>query len=729
MSALLAALMAAADPSAIAVAAQPVTASDAAPADTTVAAPQAGEDIVVTGARTEGSQDYTIPGQTTATRMNLSLRDTPQSVSVVTRAQIEDFQLNDVNTLLGTVPGINVQAGETDRVYFSARGFDIQTFQIDGIGVPFAFGIQTGSIDTAFYDHIEVVRGAPGLLSSTGNPSAVVNFIRKRPTKDLQVRASAQYGSFDQYRGEADLSVPITRDGSIRARAVGAYQDGNSYLDRYGLRRWVGYGIVEADLGASTTVSAGYGHQDHKSRGAMWGAIPLTYSDGTPLNFARSSNVAPDWSSWNVIDRQIFGDITHRFGNGWIARASAIRRATDENNTLFYVYGNPVRGAPNGIGTDPVTGAPVGIASYPGKFRATTRNLTMEAYITGPVTLGGREHEINIGVNRSAQEYIQLSSYDNSTIGNILPYPGLFDGNFPLPNFPTTFSTDPASSQNTHTRRETVYGLVRLNPGDGVKVMFGGNVTHAKSTGFSYGANTDFDATRFLPFAGATVDLSRNLSIYGSWATIFNPQNQLLDINDRIIDPIKGENLEVGLKGEWFDGRLNATLAAFQTRQDNTAEAAGIKTVDGVTRTYYQGVDARSQGLELDIGGQLAPNLQVTGGYTVMRIEDPEGRPVRRYVARNTGRLNVSYTLPMLPALKLGAAAQYQSRIISPTGLGRQGNYALLDLLAAYSITPNVSAAVNLRNVTNTRYLTATNFDGGYYGAPRTVMGTISVRY
>ncbi len=728
MSALLAALMAAADPSAIAIAALPVAASDAAPANTGAAAPQVGEDIVVTGARTEGSQDYTIPGQTTATRMNLSLRDTPQSVSVVTRAQIEDFQLNDVNTLLGTVPGINVQAGETDRVYFSARGFDIQTFQIDGIGVPFAFGIQTGSIDTAFYDHIEVVRGAPGLLSSTGNPSAVVNFIRKRPTRDLQVCASAQYGSFDQYRGEADLSVPITKDGSVRVRGVGAYQDGDSYLDRYGLRRWVGYGIVEADLGANTVVSGGYGHQDHKSRGAMWGAIPLTYTDGTPLNFDRSSNVAPDWSSWNVIDRQIFGDITHRFGNGWIARASAIRRATDENNTLFYVYGNPVRGAPNGIGTD-ADGNPVGIASYPGKFRATTRNLTMEAYITGPITLGGREHEINIGVNRSAQEYIQLSSYDNSTIGNILPYPDLFAGNFPLPNFPTTFSTDPASSQNTHTRRETVYGLVRLNPGDGVKVMFGGNVTHAKSTGFSYGANTDFDATRFLPFAGATVDLSRNISIYGSWATIFNPQNQLLDINDRIIDPIEGENLEVGLKGEWFEGRLNATLAAFQTRQDNTAEAAGIKTVDGVTRTYYQGIDARSQGLELDVGGQLAPGLQVTGGYTVMRIEDPEGRPVRRYVARNTGRLNVSYTLPMLPALKLGAAAQYQSRIISPTGLGRQGNYALLDLLAAYSITPNVSAAVNLRNVTNTKYLTATNFDGGYYGAPRTVMGTISVRY
>jgi outer membrane receptor for ferric coprogen and ferric-rhodotorulic acid len=723
MSALLAVMMTAANPNAA-----PVALPDPV-ADPAQRTSQSNDEIVVTGARTEGSSDYTIPGQTTATRLNLTLRQTPQSVSVVTRAQIEDFQLNDVNTLLATVPGINVQAGETDRVYFSARGFDIQTFQVDGIGVPFAFGIQTGSIDTAFYDHIEVVRGAPGLLSSTGNPSAVVNFIRKRPTKDLQVRASGQYGSFDQYRGEADVSVPITKDGSVRARAVGAYQDGDSHLDRYGLRRWVGYGIVEADLGANTTVSAGYGHQDHKSRGAMWGAIPITYSDGTPLDFARSSNVAPDWSSWNVIDRQIFGDITHRFGNGWVARASAIRRATDENNTLFYVYGNPLRNDADGIGIDPATGFQVGIQSYPGKFRATTRNLTMEAYIAGPVTFLGREHEINIGVNRSAQEYIQQSSYDNSTIGTYLPYPDLFAGNFPLPNFPTEFSSDPISSQNTHTRRETAYGLIRFNPGDAVKVMFGGNVTHAKSTGFSYGTNTDFDATRFLPFAGATVDVTRNLSVYGSYATIFNPQNQLLDLNRRIIDPIEGENLELGIKGDWFAGRLNATVAVFKTRQNNTAEAAGIVNENNVPRTYYVGIDAQSEGVEIDVGGQIAPGLQMTGGYTVMRIEDPEGNPVRRYVARNTGRLNLSYTLPMLPALKLGAAAQYQSRIISPTGLGRQGNYALFDLLAAYSITPQISAAVNLRNVTNTKYLTATNFDGGYYGAPRSVMGTISVRY
>ena len=72
-------------------------------------------DVVVTGERTENSDDYAVKAQTTATRIPLSPRETPQSVSIVTRAQIEDFQLTDVNQLLATVPGVNVQAAETDR--------------------------------------------------------------------------------------------------------------------------------------------------------------------------------------------------------------------------------------------------------------------------------------------------------------------------------------------------------------------------------------------------------------------------------------------------------------------------------------------------------------------------------------------------------------------------------------------------------------------------------------
>ncbi len=690
------------------------------PVSDPVVEPQRSDEIVVTGQRTEGSDDYGVRTQRTATRLPLSQRETPQSVSVVTRAQIDDFQLNDVNALLATVPGVNVLAGETDRFYYSARGFDIQTFQIDGVGLPFSFGIQTGSIDTAMYDRIEVVRGAPGLLSPTGNPSAVINFIRKRPYRELRTSASAQYGSFDNLRLDADVSVPLTGDGSVRARAVGAYLDTDSHLDRYGLRRWTGYGIVEADLGANTVISAGYGHQDHKSRGAMWGANPLYYTDGTRIDLDRSANYAPDWSSWGIVDRQIFGDVTHDLGNGWTAKFTALRKATDEDDRLFYVTGNP----------DRTTG--LGIGSYPGAFKGETRNLTLDGYVGGPVSVGGRAHDVMFGVTRGAEKYLQYSSYDNAAIGVSLPLGSFFQGNFPEPTFPTPYTL----SLDTHTRRETVYGLVRLNLADPLKLMLGGNATRAQSEGASYGTPTDYNRSKFLPFVGATYDLTANVSAYASFTTIFNPQSQF-DVNNQLLDPIEGDNLEAGLKGEWFGGRFNASAAVFQARQKNTAEAAGFDTALG--RTLYRGVDAKSQGIEVEIAGQPATGMQVTGGFTVMRVRGENDQPVRTFVPRNTGRLNVTYSPPALPAVKVGTSIQYQGSfylepgtVSSTTGQAvrlTQGDVAVVDLLARYELTDHVALSANLRNVTNAKYLTALTFDQGQYAAPRTILGTISVRY
>lgn len=718
MTALIPALLAAAAATSTTAAADTTTWSAAADAD-------GGSDdrrdptIVVTGQRTEGSGDYAVKEQRTATRLPLSQKETPQSVSVVTRAQIDDFQLNDVNQLLATVPGVSVLAAETDRVYYSARGYDIQTFQIDGVGMPFAFGIQTGSLDTAIYDRIEVVRGAPGLLSPTGNPSAVVNFIRKRPYRDLSAQVSAQYGSYDNLRLDGDVSVPLTADGSIRARAVGAYLDTDSYLDRYHLTRWTGYGIVEADVGPNTVASAGYAHQKHQSSGAQWGAVPLYYTDGTPVEFDRSDNTGPSWAGWGVTERQVFGDLTHHFNGEWTATLTVLLRANDEDDKLFYVYGNP----------DKATGE--GIYSYPGAFLGKTRNLTIDAHIAGKVSIGGRKQDVLFGVVRSAESYIQDSSYDYSAVGVSIPLSQLFSGSFPEPDFPAY-----TRSLDINRKQETVYGLVRLNPADRLKIMLGGNYTHATSSGTSYGTVQDYDRDKFLPFVGATVDLTPNVTVYASYATIFNPQTEF-DANNRLLDPIQGDNIEAGIKGEFLSGRLLATAAIFRARQNNTAQAAGFDATLG--RTIYEGVDSHSEGIELELAGSPAAGLQLTGGFTTMRIRDDDGNPARTFVPRNTAKLNATWSPPSFSALKLGASLQYQSDFYFEPGTVStttgepirltQDGYALLDLLVGYDFAPNVSVSANLRNVTNVRYLTSLTFDQGYYGAPRTVIGTLTVKY
>ena len=97
-------------------------------------------EIVVTGALPD---DYVIGDQSTSTRLNLTVRETPQAMTVITRAQIEDFNLNSINDVLLMTPGVNVERAETDRTYYNARGFDIVNFQYDGIGQPLSYGLQT----------------------------------------------------------------------------------------------------------------------------------------------------------------------------------------------------------------------------------------------------------------------------------------------------------------------------------------------------------------------------------------------------------------------------------------------------------------------------------------------------------------------------------------------------------------------------------------------------------
>lgn len=133
--------------------------------------------VVVRGARDGDGETagYGLRRSRTALGLSLSPRNTPQSVSTVGAEQIRDFGLTDANRLLELAPGIQVERVETDRTYYTARGFDVQNFQFDGIGMPFPNGAQWGELDTALFERVDVLRGANGLLSATGNPSATID--------------------------------------------------------------------------------------------------------------------------------------------------------------------------------------------------------------------------------------------------------------------------------------------------------------------------------------------------------------------------------------------------------------------------------------------------------------------------------------------------------------------------------------------------------------------------
>jgi TonB-dependent siderophore receptor len=683
-------------------------------------------EIVVTGVRDIEGEDgeYGVRATRSATRLGLSQKDTPQSISVVTRAQIDDFQLRDVNTLLSTTTGVNVQQAETDRTYYTARGFEITNFQQDGIGLPFAFGLQNGALDTAAYERVEVLRGANGLLSMTGNPSATINFVRKRPGTELAGSVLLTGGTYDTKRVEGDVTVPLSADGSVRSRIVGAYQDVGSYLDRYTGKRSVLYGIVEADLTPTTTLSVGYQREDNRTDGGLWGALPLFTAQGNPTDYPRSTSTSAEWTRWNILTQQIFGDLTQQLGGDWSAKVSVLRKAIDEDTKLFYVYGNP----------DETTGE--GLFDYPGWFRGPTRELTLDGYVTGPLNIGGRKHEVVFGVNHGTAHLMQYASYPPA--GNIpLNETTAFDGSIAEPVFPPFMLM-----ADYNTKRTSAYGLVRLNPIDPLKIMLGGNYTWVESSGTSYNVDRIYDESRALPFVGVTFDVTSNISLYASYAEIFNPQFELSETFS-ILPPVQGDNVEAGIKGSWFGDRFYASAAIFRATQNDLADPARVD--EATLQQLYRTIDARSEGIELDLGGQPLPGLNVTGGYTALRLRDPATDiAVRTYVPRHTARLNLTYTPPALPAITVGGAVQYQSEIerlqraavpasdtapASDAIYTRQGDYALVDLMARWTISPAVSLTANVRNLTNVKYISSLYWEQGFYGAPRTATATLGLKF
>ncbi len=235
---------------------------------------------------TEGTNTYAPGTFATGTRLPLTQRESPQSVSVVTRQEMEDFNLTSIDDVMKHTAGVSTVTYDSERTVYFARGFAIQNYQYDGVPVTrnSAYSAGHSLTDMVPYDRVEVLKGATGLLTGVGDPGATINLVRKKPTRELQGLVSAGIGRWNDYRLEADVSSKLNEQGNLRGRVAAAWQDRESAVDYYRRKKTALYGIVELDLGPSTLASLGLEYQNSDPRGSSWGGIPIYDSNG---NFNR----------------------------------------------------------------------------------------------------------------------------------------------------------------------------------------------------------------------------------------------------------------------------------------------------------------------------------------------------------------------------------------------------------------------------------------------------------
>lgn len=660
----------------------------------------------------EKTRSYTVPASATATKMEASLKETPQSVSVITRTLMDDFRLNNINDVLDYATGIKVERVEPTRNYYTARGSDITNFQIDGIGTPFTYGLVFGDIDMAVYDRVEVLRGANGLQTGTGNPSATINFIRKRPTAATQAKASASIGQWDYRRLDADVSGRLNEAGSVRGRLTAAHQTSDSYLDRYSTERNVLNGVLEMDLSEQTLLTVGHTYQKHNTSGNMWGSLPLLNADGSQRSYSRSASSAPAWTYWDTINNITFAELQHELNQQWKLKAQLTRKEINADSRLFYVSGSP----------NAVTGA--GLFGTSGMYRDTIKDWIADIYVNGMFTLGGREHELVAGATWSktrASEVERSAGTAALTSFESIPQIAL-PANFAL-------TGNRASYDNIRFNR---YVAGKFHLVDPLKVTVGANMLSYDYAGTSYGAAQNSDATnKITPYLGAVYALDPQHSLYASYTEIYNPQVQL-DANFKILAPVQGSNREVGWKSEWFNRRLNTSLAYFDNQQENFAQSTGAMV--GIVQ-IYEAIDVRTKGLELDMSGELADGWSLNAGVTrLMSVKDSDGNNAKTYTPRTMAHVATTYQVPTVPGLKLGASVNWQNKVYADIGNVRytQQAYALLNLLASYDINSHWQAAVNLNNVTNEKYLASmmwVNYGQGYYAPGANGYATLTWKF
>ena len=654
---------------------------------------------------------------TTATGLPLTLRQTPQSISIIDRTFIDGFALDTVADVMQFAPGIQAQQAETDRFFFRSRGRDVTNFQFDGVPIAYNSFFSEALADSVIFERVEIVRGATGLLTGAGEPSAAINLIRKRPKAEDGGYASLGIGSWSNYRFEADHSQTLSETGNVKARVAMAYEEGDSYVDLSEKENAQIYAVVTADLTTQTRLTAGADYSERNPKGSMWGALPLFYSDGTQADdLPVSTTTASPWNRWDRESTNAFVQVEHAFDNGWDVQFDVERREGKMDGYLLYFSGFPDKEPGTGLGTSP------------NHYVADREQTSVRFLASGPFELFGREHQLTAGALHSKQTVDSVSYGTNDPI----VVPSIFDWGNGVE--PVDFNQTPNYSTFESYKQQGVYAAAQLSLTDELTTIIGNRLTTYETTVESPFSPSDFKHSGVnTPYFGIVYDISDIISTYASYTEIFKPQSAI-DANFELVGPVEGSNSEIGIKGDFFNEALTASFAVYKVKEDNLAitDPDAAEPLPGTNIYPSIGVaGAESEGYELELNGKPNDALNIFVSYTHNESTDRDGSDYAPFLPENMVKTSVLFQAS--DALKVGVNANWQSDISNP-GIGPNGetftqdSYTVVNAMASYQLTPQWDLSLNVNNLFDEKYYSSIDFyNQGFFGAERNF--ELSVKY
>ena len=486
------------------------------------------------------------------------------------------------------------------------------------------------------------------------------------------------------------------------------------------------YGALDFDLTPDTTLGVGASYEDVDAT-PCWGGLPR-YADGKSANLSRSTCLGQSRNDWQSRRTTFFADVTHHFNDDWKIKVAAVH-SRNLQDTKYAAsegtinYGNPA----------PTANSYAALMDYDHK------DFGLDAYVDGKFEAFGLQHELILGANGSRGTQDDVYAIQNLPKRQSIYQP---DHHFPEPADNTFWPNmyRGGTVKETATQYGT-YATLRLRLAEPLMFIVGSRVSwyenRRQSNNLAWGEWAVQDARtketgEVTPFAALIYDLDEHLSVYASYADIFQPQSSYATVDGAALKPKIGDNYELGIKGEWFDGRLNSSLALFRAIEKNGAES-DYTTMCPTSADGYCYTDTgkvRAQGVETEISGELLERLQLFGGYTYTQTKSlknidskVEGGSSNTYVPRHMLRLWGDYQLDgALSKWSVGAGVNAQSSNYRVQTIKlEQAGYATWSTRVAYRIDDTWTVALNGNNLFDKSYYNTvgTASWGNFYGEPR----------
>ena len=669
-------------------------------------------ELLVTGEQNR----YRVPSASTGTRTDTLIRDIPQTIQVVPEQVIRDQRVTRLRDVLLNVGGVLQDggfAGTADQV--GIRGFFSGGLFGGGILVDGFKDGRSGIRETANIERIEVLKGPASVLYGGVEPGGVINLVTKQPLREPFFNAELSGGSFSTFRPSIDISGPLNSERNLLYRLNSVYETSNGFRDfNQNIQRFFISPTLKWEIGQATNLTLQFDYLNDErpfDRGFLaFGNgmldIPVERILGEPDDFRKVEEVGFSYR------------LENNFNDNWKIRNAFRYQSSD----TFDYRAEPVR-------LDETTGILSRNFRSNDDYRET---YTLQTDLVGKFATGSINHTLLFGIDlaRATSGGTQKRLPGGITpdidvfnpVYNVIPRPGLEE------------LTNVVRNNQNSSDGLGIFVQDQIAFADNFKLLVGGrfDIVDQNSKDLRDGSESNQYDTAFTPRLGIVYQPIQPISLYASYSQSFQP-NFATSVDGTILAPERGTQYEVGVKGEFLDGRLAATLAAFNITKSNLA------TTDLANPDFSISVGKqRHQGIELNVAGEISSGWNVIASYSYLDAkitEDNDGlagnRPAN--VPFNTASLWTTYELQRgdLQGLGFGLGLFYVG--------DRQGDtdntYIIPSYLrtdaAIYYQRDNWRAGVNIQNLFNQKYFQGANFGRVAIepGAPLTVIGSFSVTF